>query len=217
MTSILYIPRVVTGLTGALLEPIQSPAGNLFAIRVSDDLYLSVQPNGELQTRTAIGPWETGTRVTPDLLQYIVEGKVFYIAIQVPVSEPVPIPPQPPVDNPHHVGPGPLTADRAHEVVNACAAEFPQLLVVFSTDEAAVAACEEFLLRVIWHLQLAGFEAARQKNPSGAISDDKLCILIDTEWLAYDIMSMGYANHATTVQFMLIGGANPVSDPGLAD
>ena len=30
---------------------------------------------------------------------------------------------------------------------------------------------------MIWHLRLAGFQAGRQKNPSGAISDDKLTII----------------------------------------
>ena len=30
---------------------------------------------------------------------------------------------------------------------------------------------------MIWHLHLAGFQAGRQRNPSGAISIDKLTIV----------------------------------------
>lgn len=215
MINILFVPRVVTGLEEALLEPQDD---GTFAIRLPDDTYISPQPTGEIQTRTEVGEWEKGTRVSADLLRFVADGKIHYIAIQVPDWEPAPPTPTPPTpDNPSHVPPGPITGERAKSVVLMCTEEFPQLLDPFPTDEAAVAACQEFLLRVVWHLQLAGFEAARQKNPSGAISDDKLCILLDTEWVAYDIMSMGYANHATRVQWLAIGGANPVADPGLAD
>jgi len=88
--------------------------------------------------------------------------------------------------------------------------------VVFGTEAAAEDAAEQLLLRTIWHLQLAGFQAARQRNPSGLISKDKLTINIGG-WRAFDIYSLGVAGRATTVQFFEIGGTNPVPDPGIKD
>jgi hypothetical protein len=73
------------------------------------------------------------------------------------------------------------------------------------------------LLRTIWHLQLAGFQASRQKNPSGAISNDKLTIFIDGAWKVYDIYSLGFAGRPTTVQMLEITGANPVPEAGIPD
>ena len=118
-----------------------------------------------------------------------------------------------------HLGPGPLTADRARQVVFGTASEFPGLLAVFSTDAEAVAAADQLLLRTIWHLQLAGYQAARQRNPSGLISSDKMNIFIDGAWQLYDIFSLGYAGRATYVQFfkMDAGGASPVPSGGIPD
>jgi hypothetical protein len=101
--------------------------------------------------------------------------------------------------------------------VYGTAAEFPALTQVFGSDAEALSAASELLDRTIWHLQLAGFQAARQRNPSGLVSDDKLTIVINGSWQAYDIFSLGYAGHATTVQFVAIGGANPVPTSGRAD
>ena len=131
-------------------------------------------------------------------------------------GQPAP-PPPPPGANPNHVGPGPLSVDRASEVVFATGNEFPGLTAVFPSDEQAVAAAEELLRRTIWHLQLAGYQAARQRNPSGAISNDKLCIFIDGRWHAFDIFRLGFAGSATRVQFLEITGENPVADGGIPD
>jgi hypothetical protein len=49
------------------------------------------------------------------------------------------------------------------------------------------ALAEQLLLRTIWHLHLAGYEAGRQRNPSGAISVDKLTVLANGSWMAVDI------------------------------
>lgn len=116
-----------------------------------------------------------------------------------------------------HIGPGPLTADRAQQVVFGTAAEFPQLTQVFNSDQAAIDAASELLLRTIWHLRLAGYQAAQQRNPSGVVSGDKLTIIIDGSWHAYDVFSLGFAGRATTVQFLEISGANPVPNNGLPD
>ncbi|HEY3384091.1 MAG TPA: hypothetical protein VGK32_20195 [Vicinamibacterales bacterium] len=116
-----------------------------------------------------------------------------------------------------HIPPGAPTVDRAQAVVYGTAKEFPSLLVVFSTEDQAVSAAEELLLRTIWHLQLAGFQAGRQKNPSGAISKDKLTIMIGGAWHAYDIYSLGYAGKATTVQFIEVTPPNYLPSSGIRD
>src|SRR6202007_279161 len=104
-----------------------------------------------------------------------------------------PAPPSGP-NNPskNHVGPGPLSADRARQVVYATAEEFPHLTRVFGSDGEAIDAATELLLRTIWHLQLAGYQAGRQRNPSGVISGDKVTIHIDGSWHIYDIFSLGF-------------------------
>ncbi len=137
---------------------------------------------------------------------------------------PPPPPPPPPTPGPTpggggsgHVGPGPLTADRAQQVVFGTAAEFPSLTQVFGSDQQAIDAATELLERTIWHLQLAGFQAGRQRNPSGVISGDKVTIFIDGSWHIYDIFSLGFAGRATTVQFVELTGASYIPDPGLPD
>ena len=73
--------------------------------------------------------------------------------------------------------------------MNATANEFPNLTAPRNTTDEGVAAAQELLRRMIWHLQLAGFQAGRQRNPSGAVSSDKLTILINGSWHAYDIFT----------------------------
>ena len=151
---------------------------------------------------TSSGPWSgTQTFTTP----------------AAPPPTPAPPPAPDPRDGSKHVGPGPLTVDRAQQVVFATAAEFPQLFRVFGSDSEAEGAAQQALLRTIWHLQLAGYQAARQRNPSGAISGDKLNIYVDGGWHAYDIYSLGFAGRATTVQFFEVTPASPLADPGIPD
>jgi hypothetical protein len=116
-----------------------------------------------------------------------------------------------------HVPAGPLTASRAQDVVFGTACEFQQLTAVFPTDSQALAAADELLRRTIWHLHLAGYQAGRQQNPSGAISSDKLTIFIGGAWHAYDIFSLGYAGVATRVQFLEVTPPNYVPDGGIPD
>jgi hypothetical protein len=116
-----------------------------------------------------------------------------------------------------HVPDGPLTESRASDVVFATGREFPGLTAVFDSDEGALNAARELLLRTIWHLHLAGYQAGRQKNPSGAISDDKLCIFVNGGWHAYDVFSLGFRGRATTVQFVEVGSPNPQAEGGIPD
>ena len=102
-------------------------------------------------------------------------------------------------------------------MVFGTACEFQQLTAVFPTDSQALAAADELLRRTIWHLHLAGYQAGRQQNPSGAISSDKLTIFIGGAWHAYDIFSLGYAGVATRVQFLEVTPPNYVPDGGIPD
>lgn len=142
-------------------------------------------------------------------------------AFRTPEAPPTPPPAPGPTPGPgspgKHVPPGKLTVDAASRVVFATADEFPGLLAEFKTTEQAEAASEQLMLRTIWHLKLYGFQAARQRNPSGAISKDKLNIYIDGGWRNYDICSMGVAGRSGRVQFIYIGGENPVPDQGIPD
>jgi hypothetical protein len=120
-------------------------------------------------------------------------------------------------NNGGHIPPGPASTSRASQVVFGTASEFPHLTRVFGSDSQALGAAEELLRRTIFHLHLAGFDAGRQRNPSGAISNDKLTIHIGGSWHVYDIFSLGYAGRATTVQFFEVPAPNHIPDGGIPD
>jgi len=210
---VVFLPQA-TALQEGSLEPLP---GGLFALATAPGVFVSVQPDGRIETRADVGPWEQASRIAPNLLKFDGAGTTRYIFVQDCQPQPAPGPTPKPDPGSHHVGPGPLSADRARQVINVTAAEFPQLLRVFGTEDEAVNAATELLRRTIWHLQLAGFQAGRQRNPSGAISCDKLTIFIDGGWHAYDVYSLGFAGRATTVQFLEITGANTVQDAGIPD
>jgi hypothetical protein len=141
-----------------------------------------------------------------------------------PADPSAPPPPPPstappaPSENPNHVPPGPLTDTRAEQVVNATANEFAHLTGPRPTNDQAVQAAEELLLRIIWHLKLAGYDAGRQRNPSGAISNDKLTVFIDGGWRAYDVFyDYGRANQSMKVIFLEVFPASSVGYPGIPD
>jgi hypothetical protein len=135
-----------------------------------------------------------------------------------PPSVPDTEPPASSSDNPNHVGPGSLSFERAEEVVHATAAEFPNLTAPPGSESEGIQRAEELLLRTIWHLQLAGFDAARQRNPSGAISNDKLTIFIDGGWHAFDIFyDLGRPGVPMGIIFLEVFPAGPLAYPGIAD
>jgi hypothetical protein len=115
-----------------------------------------------------------------------------------------------------HIGGAALTAARAEQIVRATADEFPCLLAVFPTDDLALINAEQLLRRMIWHLRLGGFQANRQRNPSGLISNDKLTINIGG-WHVYDVMTLGYAGVAGRVTFSVGPLPDPVTDTGFPD
>lgn len=136
-----------------------------------------------------------------------------------PEPEP-PAPPNPPTPttNPFHVAPGALTVERAEQVIYSVAREFPYLTDrTPGSEDEGIQLAEELVLRSIWHLKLLGYDSGRQRNPSGAISNDKLTILVNGQWRAFDIASMGYAGRRMQVIFLEIGSPNPIAYPGQPD
>jgi len=111
-----------------------------------------------------------------------------------------------------HIPAGPPTAPRAEQVVSGTGREFPGLTAQGPSEPAA----EQLMLRMIWHLRLAGFQAGRQKNPSGAISGDKLSVFADGYWRAYDVVSTRSAG-PLDVHFDEVFPANHVPDTGIPD
>jgi len=136
-----------------------------------------------------------------------------------PAPAPEPPPPAPePASNPYHVGQGPLTAERAEVVIRATANEFPNLTAPRGSEGEGIAAAEELLRRMIWHLHLAGYDAGRQRNPSGAISNDKLTIFINGSWHAYDCFrNLGTPGIPIDVIFLEVFPAGPLGDGGIPD
>lgn len=87
----------------------------------------------------------------------------------------------------HPGGVVPLSAFEMGKIIGGTANEFPLLLAPTGDLPTREAFAEEMLERMIWHLQLAGFTAGRQRNPSSLISKDKLTADTDGETKAYDI------------------------------
>jgi hypothetical protein len=112
----------------------------------------------------------------------------------------------------------PRNEEYALAIIEGTGAEFPYTLAVFQDQEDAELAAEELLLRIIWHLKLAGFDAARQRNPSGAISRDKLNVFIRQTWRTYDIFRLGFRNVATQISGLdRVFPENPLAHDGIPD
>lgn len=141
-----------------------------------------------------------------------------------PAPTPTPVPPAPEPSAPttpsnmHHVGAGPLSADRAYQVVMATSREHPHLIAAKPSEAESLAGSHEMLRRMIWHLQLAGYQAGRQRNPSGALSNDKLTVYADGSWRGFDVFfDLGHAGSPTQVIWWDVGYADHVPDPGIPD
>jgi hypothetical protein len=134
-----------------------------------------------------------------------------------PPPEPEPAPSQP-SGSAFHVGPGPLSAQRAQEVIEATGREYSHLLAPYGSGGAKIAATDELLHRVIWHLQLAGYQAGRQRNPSGAVSFDKVTIVLDGQWKAFDIFTdWDIPGKDTRVLFIEVFPPSHIPNSGLPD
>lgn len=118
-----------------------------------------------------------------------------------------------------HPTPG-LTLDNytAGLIVCGVGQEFPALLLATANQPARDANSVELLERMIWHLQLYGYPAGRQRNPSGVISLGKLTVQISSVWWAYDI-AQHTADYtlALVLQMSPVTPADPVATAGIAD
>lgn len=117
-----------------------------------------------------------------------------------------------------HVTAGtPLTAVTAGQIVCGTANEFSSLLAPVVDQATRDANALELLERMIWHLQLAGFTAGRQRNPSGVLSTDKLTVQIDGVMRAYDVMSLTDYTLPLTSHMVQVFPASYVVDGGTPD
>lgn len=116
-----------------------------------------------------------------------------------------------------HPGVVPQTAFEFGRIIGGVANEYPLLLAPTPDLPTREAFIEELLLRMIWHLNEAGFTAGRQKNPSGAISKDKLTVDIGGEAIAYDVFSGVDPSQAVPVRAGRVCPANYQPDGGIPD
>lgn len=113
----------------------------------------------------------------------------------------------------------------AGQIVCGTANEFSALKAATVDLPTREANAVELLGRMIWHLQIpqgspaaVRFEAGRQRNPSGAISQDKLTVKINGIWRAYDVF-LDYDNFTTPLVTVmnLVFPPDPVPDGGIPD
>jgi hypothetical protein len=113
---------------------------------------------------------------------------------------------------------GGYSEETMEEIIWGTADEYPELLEAEDNEHETELKAEELLLRIIWHLKLYGFDAARQKNPSGAISKDKFTIFIRGTWRTYDIFRLGSAHVDNEVVHPEdVGAPNPQPNDGIPD
>lgn len=116
----------------------------------------------------------------------------------------------------HDTG-GLLNAIRAGQLICGTGNEFPALKNPTADQATRDANLVELLRRMIWHLQQGGFTAGRQQNPSGAISKDKLCVVVDGVTRAYDVFPGVDFSVALTTQMVEVAPPNLQSDAGIPD
>jgi len=109
------------------------------------------------------------------------------------------------------------TRYEAGRVIGGTGNEYPLLLAPTATDTDRENNNEELLRRMIWHLQQAGFTAGRQRNPSSAISKDKLTVQADGELWAFDVFQGVDITDAVPVQAIRVCPADYVADAGIPD
>lgn len=117
----------------------------------------------------------------------------------------------------HDTG-GLLNAIRAGQIVCGTGNEFPALKNATADLATRIANATELVARMIWHLREAGFTAGQQRNPSGIISDNKLCVVVDGVTRAYDVLrgKSDFANPMST-QMLEVAPADLVDYGGIPD
>lgn len=115
------------------------------------------------------------------------------------------------------LGAVPLDAYDAGLIIGGTANEYPLLLAPTIDLPTREANNEELLRRMIWHLNQAGFTAGRQRNPSSAISKDKLTVGIGGDTVALDVFQGVDFTDAVPVQASVVCPADYVADGGIPD
>jgi len=117
----------------------------------------------------------------------------------------------------HDTG-GLLNAIRAGQIVCGTGNEHSALKNVTADLATRQANAEQLLRRMIWHLREAGFSAGRQQNPSGAISNDKLCVVVDGVTRCYDVF-IAYDDFTSPLVTYMgeVGAPNMQDDAGWPD
>lgn len=124
----------------------------------------------------------------------------------------------PPAESSWHITPGPLSVQQANLIIAATGEEFAYLRSPRGSVEEKLGLTEELLRRIIWHLRYAGFQAGRQRNPSGAISLDKLTVVADGAWHSYDIFTnFDVSSVETRMLFIEVWPPSHIPDDGIPD
>lgn len=116
-----------------------------------------------------------------------------------------------------HDGGGALSAFRAGQILGGTATEWAALGAAAGSQAIRDANQEQFLRRMIWHLNNAGFTAGRQMNPSMVLSADKLTVTVDGTLRAYDMFTGPPFTMALGVHVLEVFPANQVADAGIPD
>jgi hypothetical protein len=117
----------------------------------------------------------------------------------------------------HDTG-GLLNAIRAGQIVCGTGNEYPALKNATADLPTRITNATELIARMIWHLRLAGFTAGQQRNPSGIISDNKLCVVVDGVTRAYDVL-VGKSNFSAPMSTAMneVAPADLVDYAGIPD
>ncbi len=84
-TDVLFWPQPVPLVTGRL----EAWPGNLVSLESTPGTYVSVQPDGRLETRTAVHAWELATRIGPSILRFDGAGTPRYLFLAERTPPPV--------------------------------------------------------------------------------------------------------------------------------
>ncbi len=74
--------------------------GGFVTLQSSPGVYISVQPDGRLETRTAVGGWELATRIGTSVLRFDGAGTPRFLFIQEPTPPPI-VKPDPTIPPPN--------------------------------------------------------------------------------------------------------------------
>ncbi len=116
----------------------------------------------------------------------------------------------------HPAGAYDASANRAGLIIGGTANEYPALSAATADQATRDANMEQLLRRMMFHLILDGYTAGRQRNPSGIISIDKLCVVEAGALRCFDVFT-GVYTAPLVVHAIQVSPANLVPDAGIPD